>query len=461
MVPARARTLCRRIEMWLVSGPLGRPHAGRVRPACVVRRPRSPRGGRGSRGPSMPCVMTYGSPASMSRDEVGDRVVGRRQDVVAGARGRDHDLEIFVAQHRLTELASVVPRDCSRGAFVIIPFGKRTVTPMPSSASSWRSTSPYPVTANFVVMYAPWRGLGASAAIDDVSTMWRGPSAARSRGRNAFDRVGGADHVDREQPLPVVGGDLLERPELHDPDVGADDVAARRTGRRPRRRRRRARPGRPRRPPGPGPRCRRRRGRAATDSAASRLMSSTATPMPSAAKASAIAAPRPEPAPVTTAVPPVESRSSGPEVGGAAVERLRRAHRGRRRARRRPRARRRCPCACSARRRRSACCDGAHAGDEPHHVARAARLLDDARERRGVDAELVGDAARPARPAGCWRRTARCSASFTTSALPSAPIETDRIGVRADRRARALDVVGRAAEHHGERAREHVVGTRR
>src|SRR4051795_4207292 len=40
--------------------------------------------------------------------------------------------------------------------------------------------------ANFVVMYAPWRGLGTSAAIDDVSTMWRGPSATRSRGRNAF-----------------------------------------------------------------------------------------------------------------------------------------------------------------------------------------------------------------------------------------------------------------------------------
>ena len=37
--------------------------------------------------------------------------------------------------------------------------------------------------------------------------------------------VGGADHVDRKEPLPVIGGDALQRTKLHDPDVGGEDVA--------------------------------------------------------------------------------------------------------------------------------------------------------------------------------------------------------------------------------------------
>ena len=48
--------------------------------------------------------------------------------------------------------------------------------------------------------------------------------------------------------------------------------------------------------------------------------------------------------------------------------------------------------------------------------------------------------------------------SFTASAVPSAPIVTIGSAYAANGRARALDVVGRAAEHHRERAREHVVG---
>ena len=73
--------------------------------------------------------------------EVVNRVFGRGEDVVAGPGGRDHDLEILVAHHRLAELGGHAARLLSR-CVVIIPLGKTTVTPMPSSASSWRSTSP-------------------------------------------------------------------------------------------------------------------------------------------------------------------------------------------------------------------------------------------------------------------------------------------------------------------------------
>ena len=49
----------------------------------------------------------------------------------------------------------------------------------------------------------------------------------------------GTDHVDREHPLPVVGGELLEGPELLHADVGAQHVAGPEPVVRPRPRRRR------------------------------------------------------------------------------------------------------------------------------------------------------------------------------------------------------------------------------
>ena len=216
--------------------------------------------------------------------------------------------------------------------------------------------------------------------------------------------------------------------------------------------------------------------------------------MPSAANAAAIAAPRPEPAPVTTAVPPARAltgprrrwaprratwprmpRSTPRPVGDLAhdVDVLAHVVAGRvDELVRRP-----------------------HVGEEPHHVARAARLLRSTCARvGGVDAELVGDllrlrdqldvggeqrvvdelhderAAEPADREDRDRRTpptVRARASTSDGAPPSITVSVTGehvVGATAERRvdhvpvARVGDLPDRRRAAGGVRHEERVVG---
>ena len=168
--------------------------------------------------------------------------------------------------------------------------------------------------------------------------------------------------------------------------------------------------------------------------------------MPSAAKAAAMAAPRPEPAPVTTAVPPVELahlplhrsavKSRGPpSTTSPRMPRSTPEPVGDRRARRR------CPCACSARRRRPDASTEPMNGDETHHVARAARLLDDAARTSWCRRRARWRCAPPAATSWMLAANSALFTSLTTSALPRSP--TTKIGsaYAATTSRDALDVV--------------------
>ena len=83
--------------------------------------------------------------------------------------------------------------------------------------------------------------------------------------------------------------------------------------------------------------------------------------------------------------------------------------------------------------------------------------LDDARERRRVDAELVGNPfrLRDELHVGCEERVVD---ELHRERAAERGDREDRVGVRGDGGACPFDVGGRAAEHDGERAGEDVVG---
>jgi hypothetical protein len=69
------------------------------------------------------------------------------------------------------------------------------------------------------------RTLGWKQAAEAVMTMWRSPLALAQQRQEGLDRIDHAHDVHRQDPVPILLGQLVDRAELLDADIGAEHLA--------------------------------------------------------------------------------------------------------------------------------------------------------------------------------------------------------------------------------------------